>query len=119
MLGGGQGERDESSVSLKGLMGAGGLLGEKKRKEHSWLVYTSRVTQGNPQTQLQGPPSCRWLLSPRYVGLAATLRLRGWFWSSCWREASNTVISPTAGWPPVPDPCSVPGCRREETQRWL
>lgn len=23
-------------------------MGEKKRKEHSWLVYTWRVTQGNP-----------------------------------------------------------------------
>lgn len=66
--GGGQGKRDESSVSLKGLMGAGGLVGEKKRKEHSWLVYTLRVTQGNPPTQLQGPPSCRWLLFPQICG---------------------------------------------------
>lgn len=27
-------------------------MGERKRKEHSWLVYTSRVTQGNPDPAL-------------------------------------------------------------------
>lgn len=27
-------------------------MGERKRKAHSWLVYTSRVTQGNPDPAL-------------------------------------------------------------------
>lgn len=57
--------------------GQGDSVGEKKRKEHSWLVYTSRVTQGNPAPMaFQLPP-------------AAITQLRG---SGCDSGAQGLVL---------------------------